>query len=547
MRETLRAHAPAFSGFAMMVTVALVLSASIQAGVVRPATPVPVVPSDPIPLPAPEDDRDGDSYHDDVDLVDGDLHLRVEVTALRAPDRSLPFLHLGTQDDHWRTGLGAALEWPHVVDVDPFGHRPGSPGWHREVVRTGAWWTSEPMDGARKAMSEGSVDPEDVPDGVRWPQVFWINLRDDRTSGTVEVHLRDARPSPDAYLGRWELRVDALGDRARVGDEPWSPAGANLTATADGVRLTLRATLEVGPSLEEQREWAERWAPRLHFDEGERFYPVNGSVLQRFHGFGRLDPRDHDHRTWTREFNNGRDPYLLLLADFNGDRVTDHVDAALMYDVLTAGDVGAPTVHASVAKTTGDRVVVTYWFLYMYNFVRDVTGTDIQLLAHAGDREFVSLLFRDEEAVRDGAPEAVSYSQHYYGIRIPHPEPGREPFSGNDTHPDVFVAQGSHASYPVAGDDRRFRPAFAGYGDRFDGLGVRWEPDDYDLVVLGGQEWHQGYLWGPLTRHSRDLGTSTRPLLQHSFQYPHIDPVSWHHSMTELPVEDLREAYGEDE
>lgn len=546
MREVLRAHAPAFTGLVMMVAVAVILAGTIQAGVVRPTTPLPVVPADPIPLPGPGSDADRDTFADADDLVQGDLHVRLEVHRLHVPDGTLPYLHVGTQDDQWRLGLGQELEWPHIVDPDPLGHRAGSPAWQGEVLRTGAWWTSEPMDGARKAMSTGSVEVDDVPADVVWPQVFWINVRDDRPTVAIDLMLRDARPDPDAYLGRWQIQVDVLGDRSRIAPGTWVESGGDQTAQAGTVEVGFDVRLETGPTHEQQKDWGQKWAPRIHFGSQERFFPVNGSVLQAFHGFGRPPPNDRNYQTWTRDFNNGRDPYILLLADFNGDRTTDHVDAALLYDVLATGTVGAPTVHASVVKTTGDRVAVTYWFLYLYNFVRDVNGNDIELLAHKGDREFVSLLFRNETAVHEGIPERISYSQHYRGIQIPDPVLGLEPFSKNDTHPDVFVAQGSHASYPVAGDDRRFRPAFAGYGDNFDGLNSTWQPDDYDMVVLGGQSWHQGHLWGPITRHSRDLGTAGRPLLQHSFQYPFIDPVSWHHSRTELAIEDLHEAYGGD-
>ncbi len=544
MRDALRAHAPSVAAFAVMIVVALVMAATIQAGVLPSSSPLPALPASALPMPSAEQDQDRDSYADELDRIDGDLHIRLVVETMDVPSNALPYLQIGTQDDHWRLGAGAEQAWPHIVDADSLGHKAGSPGWRNDVLRTGAWWMSQPMTGATKAITEGSIDPDRVPPGVVWPQTFWINVRDDRPQVSFVVELRDSRPDPDALLGQWTLHVEVPSGLARLDDGPFQSTNTTLAVTSAKASLTLRTTLETGPSHDDARAWADRWAPILRFDSLERFYPVRGEVLQQFHGIGRLDPRDQDHRTWTREFNNARDPYILLLADFNGDRKTDHVDAALLYDVLATGPVGTPTVYASVQRTTNDQVAITYWFLTIYNFVRDVTGNDIQLLAHAGDREFISLLFDNPEEARNGTPSSISYSQHYRGIRIPNPQAGAEPMT-NGTHPDVFVAQGSHASYPVAGDDRRFRSALIGFGDVFDGKGTTWTPNDYELELLEAQEWHLGYLWGPLTRHSRDLGTTRQPLLQHSFQYPFIDPLSWHLSLAIFEADELHEAYGD--
>ncbi len=544
MRDALRAHAPAVSAFSIMLVVAFVLATTIQAGVLPATTPIPALPATALPMPSPEIDQDRDSYADAVDRTHGDLHVRLVIERMDVPRNALPYIQVGTQDDHWRLGVGAEQEWPHIVDVDALGHKAGSPGWRNDVIRTGAWWMSQPMEGASKALSEGSVHLDDVPSGVVWPQTFWVNVRDDRASVSLDIELHDSRPDPDGSLGAWVLNVDVPSGEIQIGDGATSPANATRTLTSAKATLVVRASLETGPSREEASQWANQWAPILRFDSQERFYPVRGEVLQQFHGFGRLDESVHDHRTWTREFNNARDPYILLLADFNGDRTTDHVDAALLYDVLATGPVGTPAVYASVHRATNDQVAITYWFLTIYNFVRDVNGDDIELLAHAGDREFISLLFDGPEAVTNGTPSSISYSQHYRGIRIPSPVPGAEPMV-NGTHPDVYVAQGSHASYPVAGDDRRFRSALLGFGDVFDGEGVVWQPGDYTLELLESQEWHMGYLWGPITRHSRDLGTTRQPLLQHSFQYPFIDPLSWHLSLAVFEADELHDAYGD--
>jgi hypothetical protein len=297
------------------------------------------------------------------------------------------------------------------------------------------------------------------------------------------------------------------------------------------LRVAVEATLDL--PFEAKEELAAAWAPTLRFAAGERFFPVPGSGMQRFHGFF-VQPADL--RTWDLDFNNGRDAYRLFLADLNGDRVVDHRDAASVTDLIAAGEVGRPTVHAHVLRAGADAVVVQYWMLYFYDFVLGEDDEGIAALAHAGDRELVQLRFRDLDAARNGTPQSAVFGHHYDGMRVT--DPAALGIDGPGW--DLFVAQGSHATYPVAGDDRRVRPAFAGYADVFDGTGVAWTPGNYTVEVLAGQEWHAGALWGPVTRYSRDLGTSSRPLLNHDFRYPYTDPLFWEAGMESMTAEEAR-------
>ncbi len=518
MRDWARLHAHSLAGFTVMVLLAGGLGASIDVGPNIPTRSVLIATE---PLRFDPADHDNDTYGDSVDLMDGDAHVRLEISELEAPG-ALPYLVVGTQDDHWRLGADRALEWLHVVDADPLGHEPGSPGWIQHALRTGVWMTSIPAEGAQKSIAPTGIVAAQP--GVEWPQVFHINVRDDAPA-TIDIQLMDATPDPDALLASWSLTI--------------SPGHVEETTPllAPGVRMVATISSHAGLDAATKDAIAKRWLPVYHFDSEERFFPTPGETLQRFHGFARRSVDDVDHRTWTRDFNNGRDGYSLLLADFNGDRVTDHRDVQIMSDVLRAAN--GDRVYAHIFQSHGDRIVVQYWTIYMYNYIEDSSGRSVDALAHRGDREFIQLVFDDLDGAMQGTPSAISYSQHYKGIRIPHPDLDAPPFDGR-IH--VYPATGSHASYPVPGDDRRLRGPLVGFGDEFDGMGEMWTAAPVE--VFDRQEWAFGYLWGPFTRHHRDFGTATRPLLQHDFRYAWHDPMDWQRSLTVVQQDDLEALYG---
>lgn len=99
----------------------------------------------------------------------------------------------------------------------------------------------------------------------------------------------------------------------------------------------------------------------------------------------------------------------------------------------------------------GDDVVAQYWFFYVFN------GPGNQGLGnwHEGDWEMIQLLFRDASPTdvleeRD-RPHVVVFAQHGSGQQIDNWLSLRR----DETHPFVFVAAGSHASYPQPGSYQR--------------------------------------------------------------------------------------------
>ncbi len=543
MRQWLGEHSAPVGSFLALAGVAALLSLTIPVpgSVAESGSPLP---AHSIPLPGPGQDDDNDTYANADDLMAGDLQVTVRLQDLHvqgSPPR--PYVLLGTQDDQWRNGAGAELEWRHIVDPDSLGLKAGSPAWQASVLRTGAWWMSRPGEGQEIALAQTALLPGDAEVGAYWPQALWANVRDDRAVVALDLELRDAGAKPHAVRAAGRIEVRVTSAEARLGQGPWVALPANLTVV-DGVNhLGVQVGLAVEMPEADAMAIARRWAPELRFDSEEAFYPVSGDLLEEFHGFARPRAGDVDLRTWDLAFNAGRDQYNLFLADFDGDGRTDRRDAQLLGDILAAGAQGDPRVYAHVHTTSDGQVVVQYWFLYLYNFVVDDAGNEVPRLAHKGDREFVQLTFPGVQAARNGTPTAIAFSQHYEGLSVSPRGPDDLPLQAGRLV--VHVARGSHANYPVPGDDRRLRSSLTSLFDRFDGGGRVLDPGNYTLEPLGAQPWHAGYNWGPVTRYARDLGVASRPLLQHDFRYPYTDPLWWQAGIATATAEDLPDLYGE--
>lgn len=543
MRQWLGEHSAPVGSFLALAGVAALLSLTIPVpgSVAESGSPLP---AQSIPLPGLGQDNDNDTYANADDLTVGDLQVTVRLQELRVQgSQPLPYVLLGTQDDQWRTGAGAELEWRHVVDPDSLGYKAGSPAWQESVLRTGTWWMSRPGDGQDIALAVTDHLPSTANTGAHWPQTLWANVRDDRAMVALELELRDASTRPHAVRVADHIEVRIASAEARIGEGPWMALPANLTLGDGANQLLLQVDVAVGMPEADAKAIARRWAPALRFDSEEAFYPVRGEVLEEFHGFARPRPGGLDLRTWDPAFNAGRDQYNLFLADFDGDDRTDRRDAQLLGDILAAGAQGAPTVYTHVHTASDGQVVVQYWFLYLYNFVLDDSGNEVTRLAHKGDREFVQLTFPSIEAARNGTPTAIAFSQHYEGLLVTPAGADALPLEAGRLV--VHVARGSHANYPVPGDDRRLRSSLTPIFDRFDGAGRVLDPGNYTLEHLEGQPWHAGYKWGPVTRYTRDLGVASRPLLQHDFRYPFTDPLWWQVGIPDVAAEDLSGLYGE--
>jgi len=106
--------------------------------------------------------------------------------------------------------------------------------------------------------------------------------------------------------------------------------------------------------------------------------------------------------------------------------------------------------------------VLEYWFFYAYN--------NGPLNDHQGDWEMISVLLDLE-----GEPKFAAYSQHFMGEVAEWEDVEKT----EGTHPNVYVAKGSHASY-----FRPYQGNFGFEGDRVGGDGERIDWNQLTVEIL---------------------------------------------------------------
>ena len=152
--------------------------------------------------------------------------------------------------------------------------------------------------------------------------------------------------------------------------------------------------------------------------------------------------------------------------------------------ILAAYQTGGydDTVYARVTPV-GSQTVVQYWFYYAFN--PGVWNN------HEGDWEMMQV------QLSGTSPTQVAFAQHHGGQRIPWDDPNAAflpvAVQREGTHPKVYVALGSHASYL-----RPYQGHLGVSGDVVSDQGPVWRPGDYTLVNVGeqasptpGNEWLQ--------------------------------------------------------
>ncbi|MBK5225510.1 MAG: hypothetical protein JJD96_02930 [Thermoleophilia bacterium] len=275
----------------------------------------------------------------------------------------------------------------------------------------------EPYDQQNPEITEINVD------GVNHHLVVW----EDNRNGNWDVYAKDLENNQEVPIcvcpgdQRFpDVTVDSSGKPFIVWQDSrngnWDIYGAKATRA---------------------QELAERYAPELHFR-----HDINRSDRNDF------EPRTVDLMVDGAEklLTTGGDiffPSLQALVDNPGpDNYLDlpgspanpfdnYIDSYLAqiqeqpqkYDITAYARV--------VPKAEGsDKTVIQYWLNYYYNNWHN---------NHEGDWEMVEVILNENVE-----PEAVAYSQHGAAFKKNWNEAG---FKKTDTHPKVFVAEGSHANY----------------------------------------------------------------------------------------------------
>lgn len=140
------------------------------------------------------------------------------------------------------------------------------------------------------------------------------------------------------------------------------------------------------------------------------------------------------------------------------------------------------TAYARVVSRTAesDKTVIQYWLCYYFNNWYN---------NHESDWEMV-------EVILDGnlEPEAAAYSQHDWAFKKYWNEPG---FDKTGNHPDVYVAEGSHANY--------FSQSLINYADKIGDassaspfIEMDWSPDENGWVNYAGLWGERDKWWWPI-------------------------------------------------
>jgi len=203
---------------------------------------------------------------------------------------------------------------------------------------------------------------------------------------------------------------------------------------------------------------AKTYKPILNLSQGELFRPT---WVENFLNYSKLI---HDGYSsgppvsslLLKLFNN--EDYYLDLVFENGDDAEDFLDVLIIWNEILFDDLhkNITYVHVSRAQATIlvrrfppkyetiQCVAVQYWFHYIYNQWPDdglLYGVD----DHEGDWEHITIYLDNQKN-----PFWITYNQH---IKIPYIlTPEGKKFTRSDLPPEVYVANGGHASYPESGE-----------------------------------------------------------------------------------------------
>jgi hypothetical protein len=168
---------------------------------------------------------------------------------------------------------------------------------------------------------------------------------------------------------------------------------------------------------------------------------------------------------------------------------------------------GGPDAPVYVDHVPGDHV--TYWFFYGFNDAPAALSV-VDLFDHEGDWERVSIRLSAAEEPLD-----VAFFQHNGYCVLPWSQVRR-----SGTHPLVFSARGTHASYASGGAHPIPVPAYPDPDD-VTGQGTRW-PTVNRLLMVRDQPWFGfGGGWGQVGTGRHGTG----PMGPGAFKDP--EPADW--------------------
>ncbi len=301
----------------------------------------------------------------------------------------------------------------------------------------------------------------------------------------------------------------------------------NLLATAITLTIMLLCLAPVtagqqpGLGQAQMAELAQEFAPRLYLHPDEIFKPVSPE-----YAISRSDLKNINTGLITP---NPTASQLSALTDpsagyYLDNRLGTISDDGIKEEFLDSYDNYAPTVYYRVTEIAyGSQTVYAIQYFFYYAFNNGPMNT------HEGDWEMVMV-------VCDTSLEPVftAYSQHLGGERA-----DWELVSRYGTHPNVYVALGSHANY--------YRPYQGKLGPASDSCsdsGWLLAPEIYSLVNLDITAPSMGWLnfagnWGDYGRESSGMLGERGPVGPRYQGDRWNDPITWSEGVKEVTEESL--------
>ncbi len=181
---------------------------------------------------------------------------------------------------------------------------------------------------------------------------------------------------------------------------------------------------------------------------------------------------------------------------------------------LRAGEgAAAPMLYELGVRKADDELRITYWFLYAFSvpyLAFREGGRSVVPISHEGDWENVDVVL----GLANAAPRRVEFYGHGRPLRVAWTDVERT--GGERTHPVVYSARNSHASYPDAAPRRTKDNTLCVGTSRLCSVelrdrGTRWAPWERPggLVDARAQPWYGfGGAWG----RAGEVGDATGPL-----------------------------------
>lgn len=260
-------------------------------------------------------------------------------------------------------------------------------------------------------------------------------------------------------------------------------------------------------------ERIQQYAPIFYFEAQEQFYPIDAQYFIDNSYLNYFDTQTNtisiiDEHPTASSLQNITDPYYFL----------DNIHASL-YDSQTHSQLYQQqknqydtTIYYQYFEQ-GSIIVLQYWCFYAYNL------GDINV--HEGDWEMVQIV------LQSNTPTMMMFSQHNTGQKM-----NWDDVEKTNTHPHVYVARGSHASYP-----RYYQGKLGMASDTVGKNGRVLSSAEYSLVDLSDQPWITfAGRWGEM-QNINDIflgfSGSFGPMFRENSRM-YTTPFSWGESLPEV-------------